>query len=62
EWSDVRPIPQDDGSHPVVLITYHDDFWETMDYFHAVYLANELSSRALDHTTKAVKMNPEITL
>ncbi|XP_008810767.2 protein farnesyltransferase/geranylgeranyltransferase type-1 subunit alpha [Phoenix dactylifera] len=58
EWSDVRPVPQDDGPHPIVPIAYHDDFRETMDYFRAVYLADERSRRALDLTTEAIGMNP----
>ncbi|KAG1363705.1 Protein farnesyltransferase/geranylgeranyltransferase type-1 subunit alpha [Cocos nucifera] len=58
EWSDVRPVPQDDGPHPVVPIAYRDDFRETMDYFRAVYLADERSSRALYLTTEAIEMNP----
>lgn len=58
EWSDVRPVPQDDGPHPVVPIAYRDEFRETMDYFRAIYVADERSSRALDLTTEAIGMNP----
>ncbi|XP_010912112.1 protein farnesyltransferase/geranylgeranyltransferase type-1 subunit alpha [Elaeis guineensis] len=58
EWSDVRPVPQDDGPHPIVPIAYRDDFRETMDYFRAVYIADERSRRALDLTTEAIGMNP----
>ncbi|XP_072965756.1 protein farnesyltransferase/geranylgeranyltransferase type-1 subunit alpha [Typha angustifolia] len=58
EWSDVEPVPQDDGPHPVVSIAYRDEFRETMDYFRAVYLADERSRRALDLTTEAIEMNP----
>ncbi|WOL18885.1 hypothetical protein Cni_G27682 [Canna indica] len=58
EWSDIRPLPQDDGPNPVAPIAYRDDFRETMDYFRAVYVADERSRRALDLTTEAVRMNP----
>ncbi|KAK8946727.1 Protein farnesyltransferase/geranylgeranyltransferase type-1 subunit alpha [Platanthera zijinensis] len=58
EWSDVKPVPQDDGPHPVVPIAYADDFRETMDYFRAVYFSDERSRRALDLTSEAIAMNP----
>lgn len=57
EWSDVIPIPQDDGPDPVVSIAYKDEFRETMDYFRAVYHSNERSARALDLTSDAIKLN-----
>lgn len=58
EWSDVTPIPQDDGPNPVVPIAYTQEFTEVMDYFRAVYLADERSPRALALTAEAVHMNP----
>ncbi|RWW24436.1 hypothetical protein GW17_00011273 [Ensete ventricosum] len=58
EWSDVRPVPQDDGPNPVAPIAYRDEFRETMDYFRAVYLADERSRRAIDLTTEVIGMNP----
>lgn len=58
EWADVIPIPQDDGPNPVVPIAYKPEFVETMDYFRAVYKANELSPRALDLTHQAILLNP----
>ncbi|XP_058094138.1 protein farnesyltransferase/geranylgeranyltransferase type-1 subunit alpha [Magnolia sinica] len=58
EWSDVTPVPQDDGPNSVVAIAYKDDFRETMDYFRAVYLSDERSPRTLRLTSEAIEMNP----
>ncbi|XP_057489986.1 protein farnesyltransferase/geranylgeranyltransferase type-1 subunit alpha-like [Actinidia eriantha] len=58
EWSDVTPIPQDDGPNPVVPIAYREEFEETMNYFRAVYVADERSPRALQLTSEAIHMNP----
>ncbi|KAG9447074.1 hypothetical protein H6P81_013202 [Aristolochia fimbriata] len=58
EWSDVNPVPQDDGPNPVVAIAYKDDFRETMDYFRAIYQSDERSPRALQLTTETIRMNP----
>ncbi|KAJ4733614.1 Protein farnesyltransferase/geranylgeranyltransferase type-1 subunit alpha [Rhynchospora pubera] len=58
EWADVRPVPQDEGPHPVVPIAYTEEFRDVMDYFRAVYVARELSPRALRLTTEALLRNP----
>nr|AZK16210.1 farnesyltransferase/type I geranylgeranyltransferase alpha subunit [Catharanthus roseus] len=58
EWSDVTPVPQNDGPKPVVPISYSDEFSETMNYFRAIYFADERSSRALQLTAEAIKHNP----
>lgn len=58
EWSDVTPLPQDDGPHPVAAIAYREEFRETMDFFRAIYRADERSPRALDLTCRAILMNP----
>lgn len=57
EWSDVEPIPQDDGPNPVVSIAYTDEFRETMDYFRAVFAADERSPRALELTAEVIHLN-----
>ncbi|XP_050215237.1 protein farnesyltransferase/geranylgeranyltransferase type-1 subunit alpha [Mercurialis annua] len=58
EWSDVIPIPQDDGPNPVVPIAYKPEFEETMNYFRAIYLSDERSPRALELTHLVICLNP----
>lgn len=58
EWIDVKPIPQDEGEHPIVKINYSDNFREVFDYLRACMKSNEISERALHLTFDAAKLNP----
>jgi len=58
EWSDVTPIPQDDGANPVVRIAYGDRFKDVYDYFRAVLKSEEKSERVLQLTVDALDQNP----
>ena len=57
DWSDVEPIPQDDGPRPVVPIAYTDEFRELMDLFRAVLAKDERSARALKLTADVIAVN-----
>jgi len=56
-FSDIVPVPQDDGPRPVVLINYDPTFRATMDIFRAVLKSDELSARALTLTADVIDLN-----
>ncbi|ALC38174.1 CG2976, partial [Drosophila busckii] len=58
DWSDITPLPQDDGPSPVVSIAYSPKFREVFDYVRAIIAKGEKSQRALDLTTEALRLNP----
>jgi len=57
-WSDVTPLPQDDGPNPVVKIAYTERFKEVYDYFRAIVKSGEKSPRVLELTEDALDLNP----
>ncbi|OCL15318.1 farnesyltransferas-like protein [Glonium stellatum] len=58
-WTDVEPLPQDDGgAHPLAAIAYTDEYNEAMSYLRAIMAKNEMSERALDLTEHIISMNP----
>jgi protein farnesyltransferase/geranylgeranyltransferase type-1 subunit alpha len=57
EFSDVVPVPQDDGPVPVCPINYEPEFADTMSYFRALLLKDERSPRALEVTTSVIEVS-----
>lgn len=57
-WTDIQPIPQDDGPDPLVPIMYSEQYRTAMDYFRAVSASGEKSERVLELTETIIRMNP----
>lgn len=58
EWSDVTPLPQDDGLNPIVAIAYSEKFKDSYNYFRAILKSGEMSERALGLTENCIWLNP----
>eukprot|EP00038_Savillea_parva_P020712 m.32213 g.32213 ORF g.32213 m.32213 type:complete len:308 (-) comp4871_c0_seq1:20-943(-) len=57
DWADITPVPQDDGPNPACPIAYAPEYVDCMDYFRAVYRAEEVSERALKLTEDVIDLN-----
>ena len=58
-WSDVTPIPQDDGGpNALATIAYTDEYRETTSYLRAIMASGEKSERALNLTSHVITLNP----
>ncbi|KAI9718655.1 MAG: CAAX geranylgeranyltransferase alpha subunit, partial [Candelina submexicana] len=58
-WSDIIPLPQDDGGpNPLAAIAYTGEYSEAMSYLRAVMAKNEFSDRVLALTEDIIRMNP----
>eukprot|EP00762_Andalucia_godoyi_P000077 ANDGO_02294.mRNA.1 Protein farnesyltransferase/geranylgeranyltransferase type-1 subunit alpha len=58
EWKDVVPIYQEEGPDALVPISYSEEFKDVMDYMRAIIRSEEVSLRAFNLTTDAVRLNP----
>ncbi|KAF8331276.1 uncharacterized protein EI90DRAFT_3123445 [Cantharellus anzutake] len=59
EWSDISPVPQDEGSFvPMAPIIYGDEYKDATNYFRAILKKGEQSKRVLDLTEHIIRMNP----
>eukprot|EP00842_Homolaphlyctis_polyrhiza_P005158 jgi/Hompol1/5643/HPOL_004596-RA len=56
-FSDLAPVPQDDGPNPLVPIAYPQDYSTAMNYFRAVCQSQEYSERVLKLTAFLVEKN-----
>ena len=57
DWSDVTPVPQDDGPAPVAAIKYSAAYRELMDIFRAVLASEEYSARTVALTEEILTHN-----
>ncbi|EED15229.1 CaaX farnesyltransferase alpha subunit Ram2 [Talaromyces stipitatus ATCC 10500] len=64
DWTDINPIPLDDGSQEeegitsLAAIAYKPEYLEATSYLRAVMAANEMSERVLQLTEDVIMMNP----
>lgn len=56
-WDDIKPIPQDDGPNPLVVIKYDYEFRGLMDIFRGVLNIGEKSERVLKLTESILAVN-----
>eukprot|EP00316_Scyphosphaera_apsteinii_P016296 CAMPEP_0119335510 /NCGR_PEP_ID=MMETSP1333-20130426/89742_1 /TAXON_ID=418940 /ORGANISM="Scyphosphaera apsteinii, Strain RCC1455" /LENGTH=403 /DNA_ID=CAMNT_0007346073 /DNA_START=65 /DNA_END=1273 /DNA_ORIENTATION=- len=56
-FSDVEPLPQDDGPEPVVRIAYSQAFTAVMDIFRRVLVTGEHSERTLRLSGEVIRKN-----
>ncbi|CAB4412720.1 unnamed protein product [Rhizophagus irregularis] len=57
-WSDIKPVPLDDGPDPLAPIAYDAEYSEAMGYFRAISQRDERSERALKLTERIIEYNP----
>lgn len=57
-FSDLLPIPQDDGLQPLAQITYTPAYQDACSYLRAVAQAKELSPRTITITERVIAGNP----
>ncbi|KAF7491380.1 Protein farnesyltransferase/geranylgeranyltransferase type-1 subunit alpha [Sarcoptes scabiei] len=58
EWSDIEPMPQNEGDDPIFVIKYTPQYEDTYNYFRAIQVKQEYSERAFQLTTDCVRFNP----
>ncbi|ODV92818.1 hypothetical protein CANCADRAFT_21957 [Tortispora caseinolytica NRRL Y-17796] len=58
DYTDVVPVPQDDGPDPLCAIIYNDDYKETSGLLRALMKSGEASDRALAITSAVIALNP----
>lgn len=58
EWSDIKPIPQDNDTNDIVRIAYTECFEDVFSYFRAILKLNEKSERAFELSKDAAMLNP----
>lgn len=59
KWSDIIPIPQDEGAAiPLAQIAYTEEYSQATSYLRAIMANDEKSTRVLDLTEHIINMNP----